>query len=112
MTKRRNTRWMRIRLFAVAGLMFLCASGLLYRIWTLQVSQSEWLEGLAQEQYLKEITLEPMRGAIADRHGVPMAVSVMTDSNFAMPREMEDKRVAARQLADILELDPDYPLGS
>ena len=106
MTKRRNTRWMRIRLFVVAGLMFLCAVGLLYRIWTLQVSQSDWLEGLAQEQYLKEITLEPMRGAIVDRHGVPMAVSVMTDSIFAMPREMEDKRRAARQLANVLELDP------
>jgi cell division protein FtsI (penicillin-binding protein 3) len=72
----------------------------------LQVSQSEWLEGLAQEQYLKEITLEPMRGAIVDRHGVPMAVSVMTDSIFAMPRELEDKRAAARQLADALEIDP------
>ena len=106
MTKRRNTRWMRIRLFAVAGLMLLCALGLLYRIWTLQVSQSDWLEGLAQEQYLKEITLEPMRGAIVDRHGVPMAVSVMTDSIFAMPREMEDRRRAARRLADALELDP------
>jgi cell division protein FtsI (penicillin-binding protein 3) len=97
---------MRIRLFVVAGLMLVCGLGLLYRIWTLQVSQSDWLEGLAQEQYLKEITLEPMRGAIVDRHGVPMAVSVMTDSIFAMPREMEDKRKAARQLADVLELDP------
>jgi cell division protein FtsI (penicillin-binding protein 3) len=97
---------MRVRLFVVAGLMLVCALGLLYRIWTLQVSQSDWLEGLAQEQYLKEITLEPMRGAIVDRHGVPMAVSVMTDSIFAMPREMEDKRKAARQLADALELDP------
>jgi cell division protein FtsI (penicillin-binding protein 3) len=104
--KRRNTRWMRIRLFSVAGLMLACALGMFYRIWTLQVSQSDWLEGLAREQYLKEITLEPMRGAIVDRHGVPMAVSVMTDSIFAMPREMEDKRDAVRQLANILELDP------
>lgn len=106
MAKRRNTRWMRIRLLSVAGLMLLCALGLLYRIWTLQVSQSGWLEGLAQEQYLKEITLEPMRGAIVDRHGAPMAVSVMTDSIFAMPREMEDQRKTARQLANSLELDP------
>jgi cell division protein FtsI (penicillin-binding protein 3) len=106
MAKRRNTRWMRIRLFSVAGLMLLCALGLLYRIWTLQVSQSGWLEGLAQEQYLKEITLEPMRGAIVDRHGAPMAVSVMTDSIFAMPREMADKRNTARKLANVLELDP------
>jgi len=104
--KRRNTRWMRIRLYSVAGLMLLLSLGLLYRIWTLQVSQSSWLSGLAQEQYLKEITLEPMRGAIVDRHGVPMAVSVMTDSIFAMPREMENKRETAHQLSDILELDP------
>ncbi len=106
MAKRRNTRWMRVRLLAVAGLMLLCALGLLYRIWTLQVSQSGWLEGLAREQYLKEITLEPMRGAIVDRNGAPMAVSVMTDSIFAMPREMDDKRRTARQLANVLELDP------
>jgi cell division protein FtsI (penicillin-binding protein 3) len=105
-TNRKHTRWMRIRLFAVAGLLLLCALGLLYRIWTLQVSQSDWLEGLARDQYLKEITLEPMRGAIVDRHGAPMAVSVMTDSIFAMPRDMENKREAANRLSNILELDP------
>jgi len=101
---RKYTRWMRIRLLSVVGLLAALALVVLYRIWTLQVSQAEWLKGLAQDQYLKEIVLEPMRGAIVDRNGVPLAVSVLTDSVYVMPDELDDPDRAARRLAGVLGL--------
>jgi cell division protein FtsI (penicillin-binding protein 3) len=106
MPDRKTTRWMKFRLLTVVSFVLLCVTALVYRIWTLQVTQADWLQGLAQDQYLKEIALEPMRGAIADRHGAPIAVSVSTDSIFATPDMLQEPDKMARQLADILELDP------
>lgn len=104
MPDRRYTRWMRIRLLAVVALLGLLSAVVLVRIWTLQISQADWLKGLAEDQYLKQITLEPMRGAIVDRNGAPLAASVMTDSVFVMPTELEDPKHTARQLASALGL--------
>ena len=96
MPDRKYTRWMRIRLLTVVGLLGLLAVVVLVRIWTLQVSQADWLRGLAEDQYLKLITLEPIRGAIVDRNGAAMAASVMTDSVFVMPTELTDTERTAR----------------
>lgn len=104
MAERGHTKWMHIRLFVVSGFLILLAAGIVFRMWQLQVSQSEWLAGLAKDQYLKQIALEPMRGAIVDRHGAPLAVSVMTDSIFVMPPELEDRAAAARALSKALGL--------
>ena len=104
MPDRKQTRWMHVRLYAVAGLLVLLAGGIVFRMWQLQVSQSDWLAGLAKDQYLKHIALEPMRGAIVDRHGAPLAVSVMTDSIFVMPAELEDRAATARALSKALGL--------
>ncbi|MBW2700492.1 MAG: transpeptidase family protein [Deltaproteobacteria bacterium] len=104
MPDRKNTRWMHIRLILVAGLLVLMAGGISFRMWQLQVSQAEWLEGLAKDQYLRQIVLEPMRGAIVDRHGAPLAVSVMTDSIFVTPSELEDGPAVARALSKALDL--------
>jgi len=98
-------RWLRVRLVTVVALLGLGAAGLLWRFWTLQVSQADWLRGLAQDQYLKEIALEPMRGPILDRHGAPLAVSVMTESIFVMPQELQDPTRTAAELARALGLD-------
>ncbi|HOX42611.1 MAG TPA: penicillin-binding protein [Myxococcota bacterium] len=105
MPDRRQMRWMRVRLLVVVGLLGLATAGLVWRFWTLQVSQADWLRGLAQDQYLKEITLEPMRGPILDRHGAPLAVSVMTESIFVMPQEVQDLPGTAAALAKTLGLD-------
>jgi cell division protein FtsI (penicillin-binding protein 3) len=78
---------------------------LVARVWTLQVSQSGWFQELAQEQYLKEISLESMRGDIVARQGEPIAVSVMTDSIFAMPKELDDPAGTSKILAKVLDMD-------
>ncbi|HUU00403.1 MAG TPA: penicillin-binding protein 2 [Myxococcota bacterium] len=105
MPDRKHTRWMQIRLLVITGFLALCAGVVVYRVFNLQVRQASWLRELSRQQYLKEITLEPMRGQIVDRHGAPLAVSVMTESVFAMPGQMQDPRGAAGKLAAALELD-------
>ena len=104
MPDRKNIRWLRVRLWMVSGLLVLGTVVVLARIWVLQVSQAKWLEGLAREQYLKEISLEPMRGAILDRHGAPLAVSVQTDSIFAVPAEVQEPARTASALARALRV--------
>jgi cell division protein FtsI (penicillin-binding protein 3) len=96
--------WMRVRLILVAVLLLCGATVIVVRMVTLQVTQSAWLEGLAREQYLREIALEPMRGQIVDRRGAPIAVSVMTDSIFAIPQEITNPHNTARALARTLGL--------
>jgi cell division protein FtsI (penicillin-binding protein 3) len=98
-------RWMRARLLSVVALLGLGVLGLGWRFWSLQVSQADWLRGLARDQYLKEIALEPMRGPIVDRHGAPLAVSVRTESVFVMPQELENPQAAGVALAKALGLD-------
>ncbi len=105
MAEKGYTRWMRIRLLSVAALLAVGLGVVLVRIWTLQVSQGDWLRDLARDQYLKQISLEPMRGAIVDRHGASLAVSVMTDSVFVMPQDVEDPQATARVLAGVLDID-------
>lgn len=96
--------WMRVRLLLVATLLLGGAAVIVVRMSTLQVTQSEWLDGLAREQYLREIALEPMRGKIVDRRGVPIAVSVMTDSIFVIPQEVANPLSTARTLTRALGL--------
>jgi cell division protein FtsI (penicillin-binding protein 3) len=105
MPDRKHTRWMQVRLLLISGFLSLCGGVVAYRIFNLQVRQASWLRELSRQQYLKEITLEPMRGQIVDRHGEPLAVSVMTESVFAMPDEMQNAAEAARKLTAALELD-------
>ena len=96
--------WMRVRLVLIAALLFVGVAVIVVRMLTLQVAQSEWLDGLAREQYLREIALEPMRGPIVDRRGAPIAVSVMTDSIFAIPKEVANPLNTARTLTRLLGL--------
>lgn len=104
MPNQKQTRWMRFRMYAAIGTLVVFGGLLLFRFWTLQVVQSDWLEGLARQQYLKEISLVSMRGSIVDRNNSPLAISVMTESIYASPREVANLGQAASRLARALVL--------
>ncbi len=92
-------RWIRVRL-TLLGLLFVPLFGaLLYRAVQLQVVQGSKLSGLAQEQYLRQVTLPGRRGAVFDRRGAALAASVDVDSIFIDPSELTDPKKAARELA-------------
>lgn len=79
--------------------------GLIGRLLYLQFYKSAWLSENAVDQRIREIPVEARRGIIYDRHGRELAVSVSTESVYAIPAEIKDIEVTAAKLAAILTLD-------
>jgi len=59
--------------------------------------------GRAQTQH--RITLHPQRGAIADRNGAELALSIDAPSVYAVPARLPDVDAAARSLGRVLGMD-------
>ena len=91
-----------VRLLIIAGVAFLWMAAVGGRLSYLQLYRhSEYLSrALRQQQRSFEIT--PERGAIYDRNGKPLAMSVQVDSAFAVPSEIADENLAARLLSGVV----------
>jgi cell division protein FtsI (penicillin-binding protein 3) len=74
------------------------------RAFQLQVLRGPELRRLAESQHLKKMTSLPKRGAVLDRSGESLAVSVVAHSVGAHPRRIADKATVARELARVLRL--------
>lgn len=81
--------------------MFLAIGG---RAVQLQIFQGEKLTRLGQRQHLKEWIVLPKRGAMFDRGGEPLALSMESESVYARPHRIEDPDRLSRSLAQILNL--------
>jgi cell division protein FtsI/penicillin-binding protein 2 len=90
---------------ALLGCLFIFAVKLIL----IQVYSSTYLTDKAQKQHNYFVELEPVRGTIFDRNLRPMAFNVPVYSLYANPRVMTDqeKKIAADQLAPLLELTPE-----
>lgn len=75
------------------------------RLMYLQFYKSDWLTENAKDQRIREIPVEAKRGAILDRNGKELGVSISTDSVYAIPAEIHDVEDTAAKLAAILMLD-------
>ncbi len=91
-----------VRLLIIAGAAFLWMAAVGGRLTYLQLYRhSEYLSrALRQQQRSFEIT--PERGAIFDRNGQPLAMSIPVDSAFAVPSEIADENLAARLLSGVV----------
>jgi len=79
--------------------------GLIGRLLYLQFYKSVWLSENAVDQRIREIPVEAKRGIIYDRNGRELAVSVSTESVYAIPAEIRNPEETAAKLAAILALD-------
>jgi cell division protein FtsI (penicillin-binding protein 3) len=70
----------------------------------LQVLQGDKLMRLGQRQHLKEWIVLPKRGALFDRTGEPLALSLESQSVYARPHRVTDADKLSRQLAPIVKL--------
>ena len=103
---RRSLKEVKFRL-AVAKIVFLILfAAVLGRAFQLQVLRGPELLRLAEGQHLKKMTSLPKRGAVLDRAGESLAVSLVAHSVGAHPRRVRDKDTVARELARILHLNP------
>jgi cell division protein FtsI (penicillin-binding protein 3) len=81
--------------------MFLVIAG---RAFQLQVLQGERLMRLGERQHLKEWIVLPKRGALLDRAGEPLALSMESQSVYARPHRVQDPEQLSQVLARILNL--------
>ncbi len=77
---------------------------LLFRLVDLQVFRKEEFARRARKQQERTVELAPWRGLILDAQGKPLAVTVLADSVFAIPSDVENPRATAAALAPILGL--------
>src|SRR5207249_7101590 len=82
-------------------LLFLVIAG---RAFQLQVLQGERLMRLGERQHLKEWIVLPKRGALFDRAGEPLALSMESQSVYARPHRVQDPEQLSQGLARILNL--------
>ena len=99
------TRWMRLRVAMMGGLLLLGLLLALGRAIQLQVVQATRLGLMANDQSSREMEVPARRGEILDRRGVSLASSVEVDSLWVDPSQLGDLRRAAMDLARTLHLD-------
>jgi cell division protein FtsI (penicillin-binding protein 3) len=81
-----------------AGLIFLWAL-LIGRAGYLQLFPVERLQALQEKQFQTVITLQSRRGAIVDKNGRDLALSMTAFSLYADPKLIESKRTTAKKLS-------------
>jgi len=74
------------------------------RAFHLQVLQGDRLMRLGERQHLKEWIVLPKRGAVFDRSGEPLALSMESQSVYARPRRVQDPEKLGETLAQVLKL--------
>ncbi len=99
------TRWVRLRVAMMGGLLLLGLALALARAVQLQVLQSAQLGLMASDQSSRETEVPARRGEILDRRGVSLASSVEVDSLWIDPSQLGDPARASADLARVLRLD-------
>jgi len=96
------------RIYILIFFILTAVAMILFRLYTLQVLAHSYYRELASDQHKIFEDLIPKRGEIFVRDGdgyYPVAVNKELNLVFAVPREVENPRETARQIAPILELD-------
>ncbi len=93
------------RLVALLLGMLLALGAIFARLTVLQVSQAASLRQLALEQRLRTVELPARRGAIVDRNGEALAISLEARDVYADPRYVRDPWATAATLARLLDRD-------
>jgi cell division protein FtsI (penicillin-binding protein 3) len=72
----------------------------------LQIHERDALRERASRQSQMVERVDPRRGAIFDRNGQPLAISVPVPSIYAVRKKVENKSLAASKLSHILDIKP------
>jgi len=94
---KRRMRW-------IALIFGLCFVIILSRAFYIQIIKKDWLSQEASKQYIKYHRSPAKRGSIFDRHKHEMAVTTASHSVFAHPAKIQNKKIAAQKIAEILKI--------
>lgn len=92
----------RSRLVVLSLLVVLLAGLIGYRLYGLQVERSDEFRKRAAQQHRSTITVMDPRGAILDREGRELAVSIESQSLYAHPRRVAQPERVAELLAPVI----------
>jgi cell division protein FtsI (penicillin-binding protein 3) len=111
-TRNRNTLPravpLRVARFWIVCLLFLVwAIAISTRLFWLQIVHHHEYVERAQKQQQRTFEVAPRRGVLYDRNLHDLAMTVQVDSFYADPSEIDNKPLAARQLAAIVHTDPE-----
>ena len=84
-----------VRLAAACGMIAAVLIGVAARLCQLALVDGHRLAGMARRQHSETEQVTPLRGAILDRFGEPLAMSIHSDSVFARPAELPGDGSAA-----------------
>ena len=101
---RRSAQGIRFRLGLAKVLFLVLVVAVGGRAVYLQIWQGGNFKRLGERQHLKEWIVLPKRGAVLDRAGEPLALSLESQSVYARPHRVENAEALARSLAQILSL--------
>jgi len=74
------------------------------RLGFVQFVMGDELMKLADESWSRDISFEPERGKILDRHGEVLAENVTAPSVIVVPKQVKNPQDTARKMADILDI--------
>lgn len=101
----RRAPQIRRRLIAFLVVVTLLFAAALLRVVLLQTVEASSFSSYGESQRLRSIVLPAARGALFDRNGVELAVSVPSYSVWADPRLMKDRNAAVGQLVGTLGIE-------
>ncbi len=88
-TIKRKTYYQLMVLFVAFSIIFL-------RLWFLQVMAHSYYKKMAEENRLREVTINVVRGEIYDRNGKPLAINKPSIGIYLMPEARHEPRVLKR----------------
>ena len=103
-TPNKSRRALKIRLIMVSVLFVLFASGLVGRLFFLQIITNDDLVSRSKQQHQMIVKVNHARGFIYDRNMNELAANIKVESVYATPQEVKNKKKAARFLAKTLKL--------
>ncbi len=95
----------RIRANILYICIFIIFSALLYQLIRIQILGHKKYSSLAFSQQFKKLDIPTRRGLIFDRNGVKLAESIQTNSVFADPFLIKDKKRTSQVISNVLQLD-------
>ena len=99
---------LRRRLVAVGCLLVIAAGLLVWRLAVVQLAEPDRFLAYGESQRIRSVELPAARGAIIDRNGVDLALSLPLPSLVATPMLVEEPRLTAIRLAGVLDVDVDF----
>ncbi|MFV0306291.1 MAG: peptidoglycan D,D-transpeptidase FtsI family protein [Desertimonas sp.] len=95
----------RQRLLAALVVMLMMLGAVLLKVGALQTWQGDSLRTAAAQQWTRDRVIDAERGAIFDRNGNELALSVPASTISVNPMQLEDADADLTAIGDILELD-------